>query len=515
MKLSAINAIDWYKVSHKEQYPQGTSLVFSNFTPRSDKNIPKSSCWDEKVVVFGLQGFIKWYLIDLWNETFFQRSKIEVVNEYKRRVEGALGKGAIEYDHIEALHDLGYLPIEIKALAEGVRSSIQIPIYTIHNTHPDFFWLTNYLESVMNAENWKSITAATIAFQYRQICEKYAQISCDDNTHITFQCHDFSFRGMSGLYDTAQSSAGHLLSFTGTDSVLAIDYLDLYYQGHKSKNIGCSIPASEHSTATTNIALGFELLKTTEDKTAIHLSDDEMRAIAEEHFFKAFITTIYPNGFCSYVADSFDYWRTISQTALKFKNEILARDGRVVFRPDSGDPLTLVCGDPNASTEVERKGSIEVLWDIFGGTINSKGYKVLDPHVGLIYGDSITLARAESILEGLEKKGFASSNIVFGVGSHSYQYVTRDSLGFAVKATAAIVNNKELMVYKSPKTDKVKKSAKGFLKVIETLSGYALVDEISFAEIEKDNALKTVFKNGELIVNYSLEEIRNRLLSSL
>ncbi|SET54625.1 nicotinate phosphoribosyltransferase [Thorsellia anophelis] len=514
MKLTALNAIDWYKVSHKEQYPKGTTMVFSNFTPRTDKYMPKSSIWDGKVVVFGLQGFIKWYFIDLWNETFFNRPKSEVIDAYRHRVENALGKDAITYDHIEALHDLGYLPIEIRTLPEGTRSEIQIPIYTIHNTHPDFFWLTNYLESVMSAESWKSITSATSAYQYRQVCELFAQKTCDNADHINFQCHDFSFRGMSGLYDTAQSGAGHLLSFLGTDSVLAIDYLDIYYAGNQSPVIGVSIPASEHSTATTNIAVIIEKLLNYPTIIAQNLSDDELRGLAEEEFFHDYITKIYPSGFCSYVADSYDYWRMISEIALKYKKDILAREGKVVFRPDSGDPMLVICGDENAPTEIERKGSIEVLWEIFGGTVNEKGYKVLDPHVGLIYGDSITLQRAEAILAGLEKKGFASSNIVFGVGSHTYQYVTRDSLGFAVKATAAIVNDKEIMVFKAPKTDSAKRSAKGFLKVIETQLGFKLVDQIAFEEIEIDNALKTVFKNGQVILSYTLEDIRCRLLNN-
>lgn len=512
MKLSALNAIDWYKVSHKEQYPQGTTMVFSNFTPRSDKYMTKSSEWDSKVVVFGLQGFIQWYFIDMWNETFFNRPKNIVVEEYRRRVEGALGKDAIKYDHIEALHDLGYLPIEIRTLPEGSRSDIQVPIYTIHNTHPDFFWLTNYLESVMSAESWKSITSATTAYQYRQICEKYSALTCDNRDHINFQCHDFSFRGMSGLYDTAQSGAGHLLSFIGTDSVLAIDYLDQYYQGNQSDMIGVSIPASEHSTATTNIAVIIDQLLSDPAIKSQHLSDDSLRGLAEEQFFLDYITKIYPSGFCSYVADSYDYWRVISEIASKYKNEILQRNGRVVFRPDSGEPNLVICGDPNAIDPLERKGSIEVLWDIFGGTINEKGYKVLDPHVGLIYGDSITLQRAEAILAGLAAKGFASSNIVFGVGSHTYQFVTRDSLGFAVKATAAIVNGQEVSVFKAPKTDTSKRSAKGFLRVESDNGTYRLVDEITFEQTAHNNALITVFKDGQVLNSSTLEEIRKRLL---
>lgn len=585
MKLKALNAIDWYKVAHRAQYPQGTEVIFSNFTPRSAKyfkqGLPKNTKYDDKIVVFGLQGFIKWYLIDLWNETFFKQPLEKVLNDYQRRVELSLGEGVITFDHIEELHKLGYLPIEIKALPEGTRSPIGVPVYTIHNTHPDFFWLTNYLESVMSSETWKPMTVATIAYEYSRLCNEYAELTCDSNNHVPFQCHDFSFRGMSGIFDTAQCGAGHLLSFMGTDSVLAIDYAYDYYGAVGV--ISSSISASEHSTATTNINL---IAKDT---------SEEERLKAESQFFKRYITEIYPSGFCAYVADSYDYWGFLTTILPEHKDTILARDGKLVVRPDSGVPEDIICGNLQVipyvedwhenvvdyaehfihdlvwgrlneecdvtcggdleTTEIfefkgkvyiayygafynrhdktyyyldeldlvkvepykltpENKGSIEVLWDIFGGTINSKGYKVLNPKVGLIYGDSITLQRLEEIFRRLESKGFSSENIVAGVGSYSYNYITRDTFGFAVKATGAIVNGDEVLVYKQPKTDSGKNSAKGFLAIVKDPVNGELTckDRLSFSEINREsNELKTVFMNGDLIKNEIFNDIRMRL----
>jgi len=480
--MNVLTSIDFYKADHRRQYPTGTTKVYSNFTPRSDKLAKNSSMYDGKVVFFGLQYFIKDFLIKEWNEEFFLKEKQDVVKKYKRRMDNALGLGAIPTEHIEALHDLGYLPIKIKALPEGVAFNIKVPCLTIENTIDEFFWFTNYLETVMSCELWKPCTSATTARQYRLILDKYAK-KTGDESFVDFQAHDFSFRGMSNRYDAASSGAAHLLFFKGTDSVVSIDFLEDYYGADSDKElIGCSVPATEHSV----MCMGSKE--------------------SELDTFRRLVTEIYPSGIVSIVSDTWDLWKVLDKYAPALKSEIEAREGKVVFRPDSGNPVDIICG--NATQYGRAKdGCLELLWKHFGGTVNEKGYRVLNPKVGLIYGDSITLERAEAILELMEEMGFASTNIVFGVGSFTYQYVTRDTYGFAMKATSGVVNGERRDIFKNPITDNgIKKSAKGILKVIKNPDGnYAVIDN---CDSDEDTELKTVFDNGVLLIENSLSDIR-------
>lgn len=483
MQVFTPNAIDFYKADHRRQYPDGTSLVFSNFTPRSDKLAKKSSFYDEKVVFFGLQYFIKSFLTENWNTEFFNKPKEDVVARYKRRMDNSLGKGSIPIEHLEALHDLGYLPVEIRALPEGAAVNIRVPLLTIQNTKPEYFWLTNYLESVMSCMLWKPTTSATTARQYRMILDSYAKETGNEG-FVDFQAHDFSFRGMSGIEDACLSGAAHLLFFKGTDTVLAIDMLEDYYNANSDNElIGCSVPATEHSV----MCMGSK--------------EDEIGT------FRRLITELYPNGIVSIVSDTWDLWKVLNEYAPALKNEIEARDGKVVFRPDSGNPADIICGDPSVPVDNNAsKGCLELLWEHFGGTINDKGYKELNPKVGLIYGDSITLERAEEILYRMKEMGFASTNIVFGVGSFTYQYVTRDTFGFAMKATYGEVNGERRELYKNPITDNgVKKSAKGIIQVHEKDGEYSVTDGHEGVD---GCVMKTIFKDGKLLIDYKLSELR-------
>lgn len=254
MKINPLQSIDFYKTGHHIQYPEGTTEVYSNFTARSSKLFNSTKGYDNTVTFFGLQYFIKDFLIDSWNENFFNRPKEEVIQEYKKRMDTSLGVNAVGTKHIEDLHDLGFLPIRIKALAEGSKVPIGIPLLTIVNTLPDFFWLTNYLETALSCYLWKPITSATIASEYRRILTEYAEKTGTSLDFVKFQAHDFSFRGMSSLSDAAISGAAHLTSFVGTDTVLSIDLLEKYYNADATKElIGCSVPATEHSCSTMNI----------------------------------------------------------------------------------------------------------------------------------------------------------------------------------------------------------------------------------------------------------------------
>jgi len=243
--INPLNAIDFYKADHRRQYPKGTEYVYANFTPRSSRLAPLIDGFDDRVVFLGLQGYCKSILIEAWNKGFFEQPKEEVIAKYKRRMDTSLGEGAISVEHIEALHDLGYLPIRIKALPEGGRVNIKVPMFTVINTMAEFYWLTNYLETSMSAEIWKSCTTATIAHEYKRLLTEYAKETGAPMDFVPLQAHDFSFRGMSGTQDAAQSGMGHLTSFIGTDTVAAIDYAEEYYNAQGV--IGVSVPATEHS----------------------------------------------------------------------------------------------------------------------------------------------------------------------------------------------------------------------------------------------------------------------------
>lgn len=502
MKLNPLNLIDFYKADHRRQYPDKTTLVFSNFTPR------KSRIKDVNYVVFfGLQYYIKEYLINVWDNGFFNRDKSEVLKEYSCRLNNALGPNDIGVDHIAALHDLGYLPIKIMALPEGAKVPIKIPPLVMWNTKPEFFWLVNYLETSISASIWQMCTSATYANEYRKLLSKWAMKTVGDTSFVQFQGHDFSFRGMSSIETAAMSGAAHLTSFTGSDTVHAIDFVEEFYRTKAEEElIGCSIPATEHSV----MCMGGK--------------DGELETFRR-------LLKLYPKGPFAVVADTWNLWRGCTEILPELKEEILARDGKLVIRPDSGDPVDIICGtesiDGQSLTRPESCGVIELLWKVFGGTINKYGYKELDSHIGAIYGDSITLDRADEICRRLEAKGFASTNIVLGIGSFTYQYNTRDTQGWAMKATYGevvedigeaagghdFVVSVGREIWKDPITDDgTKKSAKGLIAVYahEDGTGYYMKDQATWDEVEHC-AYKNVFVDGHLLIDWSFRAVRERI----
>jgi nicotinamide phosphoribosyltransferase len=495
MKQTALTSIDSYKLGHGEMYPDGTTKVYSNFTPRSMShfNVPDEYKADKKIVWFGLQGFLH-ELNSVWKETFFDLPEDEVTDEFNEFVAPFCGPNGFNIERVRELHRIGYLPLEIKSLPEGVRVPIGVPVLTITNTVASAFWLPNFLETWLSSELWKSSTSATMARVYRKIIDSYADLTGGSKEFVTWQGHDFSIRGMSGIADAAKSGAGHLLSFTGTDNLPAVKYVNDYYNG-KSTFVGGSVPASEHSVMSSS-------------------SRD-----AELDTYR-YILSKYPSGVVSLVSDTYDFFQVITTYATILKDDILNRVpdslglAKVVFRPDSGDPVKIITGDPDAPVgSPEHKGAVECLWEIFGGDYNDKGFRTLNQRVGLIYGDSITVPRCEAILVKLAAKGFASDNIVFGIGSYTYQFATRDSLGFAMKATHRVTNGEGVAIFKDPKTDNgTKKSAKGLLMVhrIPLTGEYMLTDGVT-VEGERCGELKTVFLNGEILVNDSIETIRARV----
>ncbi|WP_026703673.1 nicotinate phosphoribosyltransferase [Flavobacterium soli] len=471
---------DGYKVDHRRQYPDGTTLVYSNWTPRKSRieNV-------DNVVFFGLQYFIKKYILHDFEHYFFKQPKEKVVKQYARRINNYLGENEVGTRHIEDLHDLGYIPMVFKALPEGSSVPVRVPMFTMFNTNPEFFWLTNYFETLLSAVIWMPCTSATIAKEYRKILDKYASETSSVPEFVDWQAHDFSMRGMAGIEASITSAAAHLLSFTGTDNLPAIDFLEEYYNANSDTElVGGSVPATEHSV----MCMG-----TTE---------------GEFETFQRLIMEVYPKGIVSIVSDTWDLWKVLTNYLPRLKESIAGRDGKVVVRPDSGDPILILCGNPNGKTEEEKKGVVELLWETFGGTTNEKGYKELIPQIGAIYGDSITIERATEICEQLKKKGFASTNVVLGIGSFTYQYNTRDTFGFAMKATYGEVNGEGRAIFKDPITDDgTKKSAKGLMKIEMENGTYKLIDQVSWEE-ESQGELKEVFRDGKLLIDVSLSEIR-------
>ena len=526
--LNAALQTDAYKLFHKEAYHPDIANVYSNYTSRNGRlsNVKGNS----EVVFVGLQYFIKDVLIDEWNDTFFNVPKSLASKELKTFTKSLLG---FDYDisHFEALHDLGYLPISIKALPEGVSVPYGVPPVTFVNTVEGYQWLSNYIETVFSTENWPIQTSATTSKAYLK-----RTIQAFDNAGLThdlvpFMCHDFSFRGCFGRHAAAMSGFGHLTSFAGTDTLPAILFAQKYYNADiENELVGVSVPATEHSTATSFI-------------TSMAQEKGITKLEAEVEYVRYLMEKV-PTGILSHVSDSFDFWKFVEEGLPMLKDEILARDGKLVIRPDSGDPVDVLCGknskydslreDPdtfeqwkewvaetvdmyfcdNLDSEnphysetytfkgkfgiyevtyepdlnrhgktyyyvdnwgatvdkctfvevketAEDKGLVQLLGELFGTTESPTGLKLLHDNIGAIYGDSITLERQDQIISRLEAKGYAGL-VVLGVGSYSYQYVTRDTHGSAVKATWVNKEGKGVDVFKDPATDKKKSLQKDY-----------------------------------------------------
>lgn len=500
-KLNPLLESDFYKQVHWNQYPKNVTKVVSYWVPRGTR----IKAWDN-VVMFGLQSFIKEFLIEDFNEYFFGRALDEVIDEYHHILDNTLGEQLAGIHRIDALHRLGYLPIEIKALPEGTRVPLKVPMFEISNTHPDFAWLTNALESVISCEMWHAMLSANVGVAYREIVDKYYDETCDDTIPHCRALGDFAMRGQESYRSATKSSAAWLLSFVNTATVPAIPYLEKYYNCDCSKEqVGFGAPSTEHSVMCSNFAI----------------DGDEITMI------KRLLTEIYPHNTFTMVSDSYDYWNLVENIIPQCKKEILEHDGIFMVRGDSGDPVEVV-------TKTVFK-----LWDIFGGTTNSKGYKVLDKHVKAIYGDSITMRRAQKIYEILKEAGFAASNVSLGVGSFSMQCFedeledgtvrlspfTRDTLNFAIKATYCETSDgKQIPIFKNPKEMAFKKSNKGCIAVYYgenkldedgnvIFADFLVIDGRTFEDVSNDpnNKLQPVFKDGKMLKEYSLKEIRDRL----
>lgn len=486
MKLVPLLLTDFYKCVHAEQYPKGLNKIVSYFTPRMSRIEG-----DNALVMFGLQGFIKEYLIEYFNENFFNKPLGVVLGEYNRILNHTLGP-VYDSEKISKLHRLGYLPIKIRAIDEGTLVPVKVPMIEISNTHDDFAWVVNALETLMSCELWHTMLAANVGYKYRQIVNKYYDLSVDGDIPKAKALGDFSLRGAESLESGIHASSAWLTSFLNTATVPAIAYLEEYYNCDCTKEpVGFGAVSTEHSVMCSNFA-----------------ADGN-----ERDMLKRLLTGIYPNASFSMVSDSYDYWNMVNVIIPSLKEEILAHNGCLLVRGDSGDPVQIV-----TKTVFE-------LWETFGGTVNSKGYKVLDSHVKAIYGDSITPSRANEIYDILVTNGFACNNVSLGVGSFSFQCLedshgvmnpyTRDTFGIAVKATYGEINGVPHQIFKNPKTDTghFKKSQKGCCVVKNTDGIINYIDEVSYDDSmsDKNNLLTEVFVDSKMVKEQSIAEIRNKL----
>lgn len=473
---------DTYKQCHDRMYPKGLTKLVSYWVPR------KSMLQNQnEMIFFGLQAFIKEYLIECFYDNFFRLPEDEMLNLYTDSMDIQIGEINYDLDKIVNLHRLGYLPLEIKSLPEGTLVPMGVPCIEITNTHEEFAWLVQWIECILQVELWKPCCHATIGYMYRQIADKWYEKTVE-NISPSLACSDFGMRGMSCINEATRCSASWLLSFDKTSTIPAINYVNKFYNADcKNNGLGIGAVSTEHSVMGANYSI----------------DGDEVT------FVRKLLNELYPNTSFSMVSDTYDYWNLVNNILPQVKDDVMKHNGKLLIRPDSGDIV-----------EISVK-TVEKLWDIFGGTLNSKGYKVLDPHIGIIYGDGCTLSNVDTIWFELEKRGFAANCIGFGVGAFCFSaiieenktiVVTRDTFGIAMKATYGIINGKKLMIYKDPKTDtsKLKKSHKGCCKVYCDETGKLCCKDGLF-DMSEDSLLKTVYKNGELVHECTFLDIREKL----
>ena len=558
--VPALLLTDFYKIFHRMCFNPNTEQLVLYWTPRKSR-IP----YINKVVAFGPQAFIKKYLIDRFNTTFFERSWEEVREEYVSYISDTFYR-EIALEEIEAfkrIYALGYIPIQIRCVPEGTRVPIGCPIMEFRATEMWASWLTGYLETMASFGSWMPMTDATIAYENRKVVNQFYTKTVDDDVPRNSAAGDFSMRGMGGEDAAMMADAGHLLSFSSTATVCTPWWLKCFYGA--SYEVGRGVPSLEHSV--------FE-------------SWGKER---EYECFEHVATRVWPHGPLSIVCDTWDAWNVLDDYLPRLKEKFAKRDGRVLLRPDSGIPADIICGanrehidlsklegrdddeklkrlflaraaneqtgelaekhyevktehdmvavDVRYSRDGDRysapefisvsrrpkttpeKGFVQRICEICGYSVNSKGYKVAPPYIGVIYGDAITHDSMTEIYTRLAEMGYAANNVVLGFGSYTYQYVTRDTFGFALKVTHGILDGKETFMFKDPITDKGarsagKKSQIGMCIVAQdpNTGEVSYTDHHYMAEADAHgNLLRPIFKNGELLVDEDFLTIRHRL----
>ena len=460
---------DSYKATHWKQYPKGTTKVYSYLESRGGKF--------NNTLFYGLQYFIKKYLAgQVVTEDKIQRAK--------KLWDAHLGPGLFNesgWRHILTEHG-GKLPIKIKAVPEGTAVPTSNVLVTVENTDDQVPWLTNYIETLL-LQVWYPTTVGTLSREIKKVLIKYLQKTTSYTKEeikgiVNFMLHDFGYRGVSSVESAGLGGSAHIINFMGTDTIAAIEMAQEFY--NTNNILAFSIPASEHSTIT---SWG---------------EPNEVKAMEN-------MLDQYPTGLVACVSDSFDiikacgmYWGGVLRT------KILQRDGRLVVRPDSGDPVQTL------------KQVFNILWNRFGGTTNEKGFKVLDPHIRVIQGDGVNYESIIEILDMMVNEGFSVENIAFGMGGALLQKVDRDTQKFAFKCSSIIINGEEADVQKNPieidangqRVQSFKKSKAGRLKLMKDTDGNFYTQE--HCHDEEGDCLITIFLNGDILKEWTFEEIRER-----
>ncbi|MEA5428858.1 nicotinate phosphoribosyltransferase [Arcicella lustrica] len=453
MENNIILLTDSYKVSHYKQYPEGTTQIYSYFESRGGKF--------EEITFFGLQYLLKEFLV---GQVITQRKIDQAAKLYEAHFGNATLFNKAGWEYILNNH-AGKLPIRIKAVPEGKVIPTHNVMMTVENTDPNCFWLTNFLETLL-LQLWYPSTVATISREVKKLINLYLEETGDPST-IDFKLHDFGFRGVSSVDSASIGGAAHLINFMGTDTVAALTFIQTYY-GNEDDMFGFSIPAAEHSTIT---------------------------SWGKDHEVDAYENMLaqYPEGLVAVVSDSYDIYNACEKLwGGLLKEQILARKGTLVVRPDSGEPKDVVLK------------VAEILGEKIGFSINQKGYKVLHPNIRIIQGDGVNYESIGEILAHLKNHGWSADNVAFGMGGALLQKVNRDTQKFAFKCSSATINGKEQEVFKDPITDHGKLSKKGRMKLVFENNTY----QTKSLDESGEDILETVFENGEILKEIGFNQIK-------
>jgi len=606
-KINPLYEADGYKVGHPLMIAPNTTREYWTWIARSTKYMPTGI----KRIMSSHQQMVWRYIHSLFQENFFDQS-VDEATKFTKDMSKYLMMD-YNFEGFKQLHELGYLPVDIKALPEGMFTNPNIPHMAGINTVDGYAWLGLFLETLVSKLSWQGPTAATIAFEFKKNAVAAVKETDPENLWLAdFMCHDFHSRG-GNPFTSIAVGLGHSFSHKGSDTLNVIPASRYYYDFDEEDVPVYSVNASEHSVTCTGIFFYEKQLREGKLQNEIEwyysfkdvdgegsVEDPDYLAIAECLNLRDWLKK-FPKGILSVVSDTFNLWKLITYILPRLKDLIMAREGKLVIRPDSGDPVEIICGklsavqfrsdkyhelkenkeifdfiyenqvytfDGEAYQELleeygestydalrdikglleqnvatlskkqpsiaEAKGVIELLWDIFGGETTSTGYRRLDSHIGAIYGDSINLERQTQIYSRLKTKGFAATNVVLGIGSYTYVYLTRDSAGYAAKGawfeTKTPVPTPEnyegyplfevdsYNIYKDPITDGgTKKSLKGFQFVYLDEQGEPQVrGEVSEEEMQSEaNLLRTIYKDGKFYNQTKLEEVRERVNSYL
>ncbi|XP_051818308.1 nicotinamide phosphoribosyltransferase-like [Antechinus flavipes] len=470
-EFNILLATDSYKATHYKQYPPNTSKVYSYFECRGTQpeNSTLRKVGNEETVFYGLQYILCKYL----KGKVVTKEKIQEAEEVYREhfQDDVFNKKG--WNYILEKYD-GHLPVEIKAVPEGSIIPRGNVLFTVENTDPECYWLTNWIETIL-VQTWYPITVATYSREQKKILAKALMETSGNLDGLEYKLHDFGYRGVSSQETAAIGASAHLVNFKGTDTITGLTLIKKYY-GTKDPVAGYSVPAAEHSTIT---AWG---------------KNEEKEA------FKHAITQ-FSSVPVSVVSDSYDIYNACEKIWGENLRHLIvsrSREAPLIIRPDSGNPVETVLK------------VLDILGKKFPVTKNSRGYKLLPPYLRVIQGDGIDINNLQEIVESMKKEKWSIENISFGSGGALLQKLTRDLLNCSFKCSYVITNGLSLNVFKDPITDPNKRSKKGRLSLHRTPTGNFLTLEEGKGALEEygHDLLQTVFRNGKMIKNYSFDEIR-------